>query len=94
MSIRERVFAINKVNYLVYEINSQGFTPSSKKVKAVRDFPLPDSALRSFLGIASSYRKFFSKFAVIACPFNNLLKKNIMFGEQHDRMIENLKEKL
>jgi len=48
------------------------------KVKAILDWEPPTLvfALKSFLGLASYYRKFIKKFAKIATPLTNLMKKS------------------
>ncbi len=66
------------------------------KVKAILDWEQPKSvpALRSFLGLASYYRKFIKNFAKIAAPLTNLLKKSAVtydWDEACDEAFEALK---
>ncbi|RWS00660.1 hypothetical protein B4U79_01541, partial [Dinothrombium tinctorium] len=57
--------------------------------KKVRD-------VRSFLGLASYYRRFVKEFTKIARPLNHLLKNNVKFEWTNDckQAFENLKTKL
>jgi hypothetical protein len=53
------------------------------KVKAIVDWEPPKSVLafKSFLRLASYYRKFIRNFAKIAAPLTNLLKKSVVTYE-------------
>jgi hypothetical protein len=55
------------------------------KVKAILDWEPPKSVstLKSFLGLASYYRKFIKNFAKMAVPLTNFLKKFVRTYEWH-----------
>ena len=66
-----------------------------EKIKAVDDWPTPDSVsdVRSFLGLASYYRKFIKNFSTLALPLIQLSKKNRKFIwiDKCDIAFQNLK---
>ena len=72
-------FLKDRVDYLGFEISSEGVHASPKEVKAVVEWPRPQTVhdIRSFLGLASYYRKFIRGFSQIARPLINLSKAKI-----------------
>ena len=67
-------FLKDKVDYLGFEVSKEGIHASSEKVKAVLDWPQPQSVhdVCSFLGLASYYRKFIKGFPQWAKPLTYL----------------------
>lgn len=86
--------AREQVEYLGYVVSREGIIADPKKVTAVKEFPiLVDlKALRSFLGLASYYRRFIPCFSSVAHPMYALTKKNAPFlwssscGEAFNRL--------
>jgi hypothetical protein len=92
------VFAQAKVEYLGYVISRDGISASPSKIQAVQKYPVPRNArdVRSFLGLASFYRRLVSKFADIAKPLTELLRKESPFKweSRQQAAFERLKEAL
>jgi len=90
------VFAQPQVEYLGYIVSRDGIRASRDKTKAVRNFPVPMNVkeVRSFLGLASFYRRLVPKFAQIAKPISELLRKDAPFvwSERQQTAFENLKQ--
>jgi len=71
-------FGVMKVDFLRHKIILKGLKMDDHKVKTILDWEPPRLilALRSFLGLASYYRKFIKNFTKITTPLTNLLKRS------------------
>jgi hypothetical protein len=89
-------FALPQVNFLGYVVSRDGVTASPEKVLAVRKYPLPKNVkeVRCFLGLASLYRRLVPRFAEIAKPMTQLIRKNTQFKWESSQLaaFEKLKE--
>ena len=97
-------FAQRQILCLGHQVTSGGITPDPSKIDAIIDFPSPDksepklrvSVLRSFLGAASYYRRFFDHFASLLAPLYELLKKNApwKWDRKHELAFQSVKVRL
>ena len=67
--------------FLGHVISSEGGEVDLRKTKAVNNFPRPLTLtdIRSFLGLASYYRRFVDGFASILSPLTTLTQKSKKF---------------
>lgn len=91
-------FQQEKILFLGHIITADGVRADPAKVEAVAKYPRPKDPheLRSFLGMANFFRRYISKFAVIAEPLTRLLKKecDYIWGEKQTEAFEGLKQAL
>ena len=74
-------FLQKEVTYSGHVVSENGVSTDPSKVSKILDWPIPRniSELRSFLGLASYYRRFIKDFAKIAVPLHRLTEKNKPF---------------
>ena len=91
-------FLMSQVKYLGHVISSKGISPDPEKTKAIEKLNPPTSVkgVRSFVGMASYYRRFIKDFANIARPLTKLTKKNqpFVWTEECTEAFEILKQHL
>ena len=65
------------MDYSGFEVGRDGIRTSPEKVRAILDWPRPLSMhdVRSFLGLASYYRKFIRGFSQLAKPLTDLTRE-------------------
>ncbi|GMI84821.1 hypothetical protein HRI_002151400 [Hibiscus trionum] len=74
-------FGRSSVEYLGHIVSGDGLAVDPAKVQAIREWAAPTTLkeVRSFLGLASYYRKFIKGFATLASPISDLLRKGASF---------------
>jgi len=84
-----------EVKFLGHVVSGEGVATDPGKIEVVKDWPTPNEVreVRSFLGLASYYRRFVLTFAEIAAPLHALTMKNKMFywSPEYDRAFVRLK---
>ncbi len=90
-------FHAQSVTFLGYVVSSEGMRMDPDKVKAVVDWPTPDSrkALQRFLGFANFYRRFIRNFSQLAAPLTALTSTKTAFrwSEAAEAAFTNLKSR-
>ena len=95
------VFGVKKLDFLGYEISSEGLKPMTSKVDAILKFETPNSAtkLRRFLGMVNFYHRFIHGCASLQQPLTKLLaghaknsKKPLSWTNDSQTAFKNLKQ--
>jgi len=71
----------DQISFLGHVVSAEGISTDPEKTRAIREWPIPTSVteVRSFLGLASYYRKFVPRFSLIAKPLHLLTGKYVQF---------------
>ena len=87
-----------EVLYLGHVVSEHGVATDPTKIETVKNWPQPKTQtdVRSFLGLASYYRKYIKGFSTIAKPLTGLTEKNQAFiwSPECEHALQTLKEKL
>ncbi len=75
-NLKKCCFHQSEVRFLGYIIFHQGIRMEKEQIKAVRDWPEPQSVydIQFFLGFANFYRQFIQGFSRLATPLTSMLK--------------------
>jgi len=91
-------FGKSTIHFLGHVISDKGVATEPNKIKAIKDWSAPRNLheLRSFLGLASYYRKFVKGFSKLASPLTDLLSKDkpYLWEEGQGQAFESLKQVL
>jgi hypothetical protein len=91
-------FAGRSVKCLGHIVSDKGIMTDPDKIEVIRTWPQPTNArdVKSFLGLASYYRRFIKGFSTICSPLNKFLQKEESFSwsSKCDEAFQMLKSKL
>ena len=90
-------FHQHSTSFLGFVINEGGLDMDPEKVKAVVEWPTPQSRkdLQRFLGFANFYRRFIRNYSVVAAPLTSLTSSLVRFlwGESAEKAFQELKSR-
>jgi hypothetical protein len=91
-------FFKSEMPFLGHVVSKYGIAVDKSKVAQIQQWQTPTNVteVRSFLGLASYYRKFVKDFSHIAAPLTNLTKKDVLFSwkEPQQKAFQELKDAL
>ena len=72
---------LNEVSFLGHIVSKEAIRVDPKKIEVVVEWKSPRNVteVRSFMGLAGYYRRFFNWFSMTVAPISRLLQKNVKF---------------
>lgn len=90
LNIKKCSFLKEKVEYLGYEVSQGQIRPNPRKIEALTALPPPETItqLRQFIGLASYFRQFVSKFSQTMAPLYSLTsgKGKLTWKPEHEKI--------
>jgi len=91
-------FFQKKITFLGHVVSEEGISTNDAKIKAIKTWPTPKSVkdIKSFIGLASYYRRFVQGFSKIAKPLHKLGEKGVklVWTDEAQQAFDTLKEAL
>ncbi len=88
-------FEVEELPFLGFIISNKGIKTDPSKVAAIQEFPVPQNAhqSRSFMGLATYYRRFIKDFSAIAAPIHTVNKNGgeWSWGDKQQEAFDKLK---
>lgn len=96
-TLKKCEFGSPQVHFLGYIVSSDGLAVDPRKITAIQSWPTPATVteVRSFLGLASFYRRFVSQFSSLMAPITDSIRDGHFFWTpKADQAFAIVKEKL
>lgn len=90
INVNKCVLGADNVEFLGHFVTADGITPLPEKIKAIVDFPAPNSLrqLRRYLGLVNFYRRFVPSCAHIIQPLTDILKQTKQKQNKPIKLVE------